>query len=204
MADDNLKAVGFESFARGKNIKRLASVWRNSPEYGAWLETYLDPENKTVEYYEEDDAKIATFYRMLDEVETRNMPTEDELNVNSEEPAGPKQYEVLSTPHEHYNDNNDGIDHRVLYVKLGTPRWVPIGNRFGLCEYVFVESYRVTVNDDNGNFTHVTTRVTVTDDEQNQFEADPIYQAPAWMDVWEAMFAIGEYGGIENADAVQG
>lgn len=197
MTNDNVKAVGFESFARGKNVKRLASVWRNSPEYGVWLNTYLDPENKTVEYYEEDNHKIGTFYRTLSELEV----TKQEEIVEPEPTPVSKAYQMLEVVHEH-NKPDEPDEHIVWYVKLGIPRWVKIGNRFGLAEYVFVDRYKAEIEDASGNFTHIRTEVLLTDEEQKPYtEAEIIYAAPSFMELWEVMFAIGETGET-NADSV--
>lgn len=197
---DNVKAVGFESMQReNPNLKRLASVWVNSPEYETWLALYADPENKTIEYYEEDNHKIATFYRLLDEAETTAM-SEPKIISEPEEPEFP-EYQVIKVTHEHADENQE---HKVTLVKLGIPRWVAIEGQFGLCEYVLVDQYKVNVpgDEDTKPFTFLATRVSPSDEnETDEYTASPIYQAPSFMDVWEAMFAIGEYPVREkNAD----
>lgn len=198
MTDSNdLRAIGFEDFKR-KNpyITKLASAWRGTPEYESWMNIYTQDDNTTVEYFEEEDHQIGTFYRKLSEAEIEKLTAMETKEVV---PEGPKHYEVLSVVHEHSDERET---HCVTHVRLGVPRWVRIGDRFGLCEYVLVDQYRANVSDDAGSFVHMNTRVSVTDENVAEYEdAEPIYVAPAVLDVFEVMFAIGEVGEY-NGDSV--
>lgn len=186
------RAVGFEVFKREHpHVKKLASAWRGSEEFNSWMELYTKDDNTTIEYLEEDDHQIGTFYRKLSEAEIEKLG--EAVNENQEVvPAGPQHYEILKVVHEHADEK---ISHKVTHVKLGTPRWVRVGKRYGLVEYVMVDQYRETVDDENGTFTDIVTTVAVTDENQSPYEeASPIYVAPSFLEVFEVMFAIGEIG----------
>jgi hypothetical protein len=195
MSENDIRALGFELYQRDHpNTKKIGSFWRNSPEYEAWMKLYTDPANTTLMYHEEENHQIGTFYRALDAIELRKQ--EEVATVNdapqADAPKNP-QYQVLDVVHEHGTDG-DVTEHRVWHVKLGRPRWAPVGERFGLIEYVLVDQFRRVVSDDEGTFTYVVTKVVVSDEDQDTYdEAEPVYLAPAFLNVDECMFAIGEY-----------
>ncbi len=191
MADTNdLRAIGFEDFKRNNpNIVKITSAWRGTPEYESWMNIYLAEDNTTVEYLEEDDHQIGTFYRKLSEAEIEKLTAVETKEVV---PEGPKHYEIIGVVHEH---SDETTSHKVTHVRLGNPRWVAIGKRFGLCEYVLVDQYKTSVTDEAGSFIHLSTKVEPTDEDTTEYDgADPIYAAPSYLDVFECMFAIGEIG----------
>lgn len=198
--NENVRAVGFESFQREHpNVKRLASLWRSDPKYAAWMELYTKDDNTTLEYFEEDNHQIGTFYRALTEAEIRaaERAQVDALAAEMEGAVGTNNtpaYEVLGIVHEH-GTSEDEQEHRIWLVKLGRPRWVAADQRYAWVEYVHVDQFRTTFTDDQ-NITHidVKTRVTVTDEDSEAYDTiEPIYVAPAFLGVQECMWAIGEY-----------
>lgn len=192
---DDIRAIGFESFKRNNpNVKKIETAWRGTPEFNAWMEIYTEGTDTTLEYLEEDDHQIGTFYRRLSEVEIEKLVAVENQEV-VQEPTGPREYEVIGVVHEHSDDEQT---HVVTHVKLGVPRWHRIGGRFGKVEYVLVDSCRTNVTDEAGSFVEMTTTVTVTDEETTEYkDAEPLYVAPSIVSVWEVMFALGEIGTVD-------
>lgn len=187
------RAVGFESFKRSNpNVKKLASAWRGTPEYESWMNIHLDDDSK-VEYLEEDNHQIGTFYRILSPEEIGRAAAVIET-VPAEENG---DYEVLDVVHEHSDEEET---HVITYVRLGKPRYGRVGGRFAYCEFVFVDQWRKQYNGEDAQFTYMETTVSITDSEQNTFEDSILYRAQGYMDVWETMFAIGEIATVTNTD----
>lgn len=198
MSSNQPRDVDFEAHARNYDIVAIATTWRNSPEYVAWMTLFTENnENNFVKVFEGENDQVVTFYRDLTDAEIKRAHEEQaELEKVAAEPEKPKQFEELEVIHEHDNGTET---HKVTHVKLGIPRWIPWNDgRFALCEYVLVDQYKNTVSDDAGqSFEFRSTRVFVSDEEQNDVSGgkdgiDHIYVAPSYMDVWEVMYAIGE------------
>lgn len=189
MTNNEPRDVQFETFVRDNpDVKKLATTWRGSAEYFAWMETMLSEGNQTIEYLEGE--QVTTFYRYLDDAEKR--AREKEQTVVTEEKQAPAHFEILSVPHEHSDEN---ATHRVTHIRLSRPRWEPVGERFAHVEYVHVDQFSTRVEDEAGSFVYSTTRVLITDEEGNDYSkegAESIYQAPGFLDVWQAMYALGE------------
>jgi len=180
------RAVGFESFKRSNpNVKKLASAWRGTPEYEAWMGIHLDKDSK-VEYFEEENYQIGTFYRHLSPEEIDRSAMEASAPAPEEKPT---DYEIIEVVHEH--DDEDET-HRVTYVKLGKPRYGRVGGRFALCEFVMIDQWRKVYKNEDTRFEYSETSVVITDDEKNSYEDAIMYRAPGFLDVWQTMFAIGE------------
>lgn len=201
--DNNVRAVGFEQFVRDHpNVKRLASLWRHDPKYEAWMKLYTSEDNSTVEYYEEENHQVGTFYRALTDAEIKAqerikvdaLAAETEVTVPTH-----NDYEVLAVTHEHADDVQE---HRVWHVKLGRPRWVASNDkRYAWVEYVFVDQFINRWRDKDENLiVDARTRVIATDLEQEDYQdnLEAIYIVPAFLGVQECMWAIGEYPILDN------
>lgn len=181
--------TAFEEFVRtNPDVKKLATVWRGSEEYDAWMQLYIDQDTDFVKIIENE--QVATFYRPLNELELKKQ--EEPV---AEEPTAPtpNTYEVLGVVHEHSDEEQT---HKVTHVRLSNPRWFPVKDQFAWVEYVLVDQYaqRISV-EPNPAFTHYSTNVYITDKDCNDYTEDgalPVFTTPAFIEVWEALWALGE------------
>lgn len=180
--------TAFEELKRtNPNLKSLATVWRGSDEYAAWMQLYIDQETDIIQYVENE--QVTTFYKLMDEAEIQRK--EDEKVAA--EPDGPAQYEILGQVHECGNETQG--KHTAVHVKLGTPRWQRAGNRYALVKYVLIDRVVHYVDDEIGKFTFTETRVLVSDEEAKDYTDDgvePIYVTPGWLTDEEALWPLGE------------
>lgn len=197
MSENNQpRAVEFEAFKRNNpEVIPLASAWRNTPEYEAWMGIFTTDDENKVQYFEESSGKIGTFYRFVTEAEKRASENKPEPEPEESKEKKVPQFEVLSVPHQHEDD--DGTKHSVTHVKLGRPRWTRAGDSFALCEYVLVDLFEMPVegdpNQDIPSFTFVRSEVLISDETGASYEdIDPLYAANTKLDLWEAMWALGE------------
>lgn len=185
---NNLRNTAFEEFKRSHpNVKEIATLWRGSPEEIAWRELYLT-EGQDFEYIENE--SVVTFYRLLTEKEIEKK--EAAVTEAAKEPS--KFYEDLGVVHDHSDEEQS---HTQTWIKLSKPRIVPVGNRWAKIEFVLVDQFRQRIEiDGQPPFDYSTTRVLVSDDEKTDHteksDAEPLYLAQGWLDVWAALWAIGE------------